>query len=248
MPSIVTDLAGFFSVPSNIIASLAIFALALMMARRPFGSIMGILALILITLAMLSPLGNMLLTPLEQQSLQPNDPKAGIEGIIVLGGSYETRMNASMSAILLQDDSDRMAALAGLARRYPEARIVFSGGVDETVPGPTEAAIGKNYLMSFGIAGDRITVEDRSLTTVESARMSAELLRPNPQSQWLLVTSAYHMPRAVGAFRRAGFEVVPFPVGWRTHGWSDFWWPAKPAVENLRRLDIAVHEWLGLFA
>jgi uncharacterized SAM-binding protein YcdF (DUF218 family) len=74
------------------------------------------------------------------------------------------------------------------------------------------------------------------------------MIHPTPQSRWLLVTSSYHMPRAMGTFRKAGFNVIAFSTGSRTHGWREIWWPATTATENLRRLDIAAHEWLGLLA
>ena len=237
---------GFFSVPSNVIVSLAVLGLVLMVFRRPTGAIVAGGALAAVVAAALSPLGNMLLTPLEQRFPEMRFPDQGIDGIIVLGGSYDTRIHGYMNTILLQEDSDPMAVIPGLALRYPKAQIVFSGGTDPSSSGPSEAAIAKRYFVSFGIAADRISIEERSLTTEENARFTAQLVHPSPHSRWLLVTNAFHTPRAMGAFRKAGFNVIPFPVGWRTHSWRDLWRPSAPATENLRRIDVAVHEWVGL--
>ena len=237
---------GFISVPSNVIASLAVLALVLMVLRRPSGAIVAGGALAAVVVAALSPLGNMLLTPLEQRFPEMGFPDQGIDGIIVLGGSYDSTSHGYLSTILLEEDTEPMAVMADLAHRYPRAQIIFSGGTDPSSPGPSEAAIVKQYFVSFGIAADRISVEERSLTTEENARFTAHLINPTPRSRWLLVTSAYHMPRAMGTFRRAGFNVIAFPVGSRTHGWQELWWPAATATDNLRRLDIAIHEWLGL--
>ena len=233
---------GFFSVPSNVIASLAVLGLVLMVFRRPSGAIVALAALVA---AALSPLGNMLLTPLEQR-FEMRFPDQRIDGIIVLGGSYDSQSHGYLSTILLEEDTEPMAVMVDLAHRYPGAQIIFSGGTDPSSPGPSEAAIVKQYFVSFGIAADRISIEERSQTTEENARFTAHLINPTPQSRWLLVTSAYHMPRAMGTFRRAGFNVIAFPVGARTHGWHELWLPASTATDNLRRLDIAVHEWLGL--
>ena len=237
---------GFFSVPSNVIASLAVLGLVLMVFRRPSGAIVAVGALAAVVVATLSPLGNMLLTPLEQRFPEMKFPDQGIDGIIVLGGSYDTRIHGYLNTILLQEDSDPMAVIPGLALRYPKAQIVFSGGTDPSSPGQGEAAFAKQYFVSFGIAADRISIEERSLTTEENARFTAQLIHPSLHSRWLLVTNAFHMPRAMGAFRKAGFNVIPFSVGWRTHGWHDLWWPSAPATENLRRVDVAAHEWVGL--
>jgi uncharacterized SAM-binding protein YcdF (DUF218 family) len=191
----------------------------------------------------------MLLTPLEQRFPEMQYPDQNIEGIIVLGGSYDSVSHSYASVFVLDEDTAPMAVMANLARRYPRAKIIFSGGTHPTSgPGPDEASIVKGYFESLGIAGRRIFLEDKSLTTEENAKFTARMLQPSPTSRWLLVTSAYHMPRAMGAFRKAGFDVLPFSTGERTHGWYQLWRPSSTATENLRRLDTAVHEWIGLFA
>jgi uncharacterized SAM-binding protein YcdF (DUF218 family) len=249
MHFVLSKAIGFLSVPSNVIASLAVLGLLLVVLRRPFGRIVTTVALVTLVLAALSPLGNALLTPLEQRYPELRYPDQGIDGIIVLGGSYDSVSHAYASVIVLEEDTEPMAVMVDLARRYPRANIIFSGGTNPSWgPGPSEAAIVKQYFVSFGIAAERISIEERSLTTEENARFTAQLAHPTPSSRWLLVTSAYHMPRAMGTFRKAGFNVVAFSVGQRTHGWDELWWPATTATDNLRRVDIAAHEWLGLIA
>jgi len=237
----------FLSVPSNVIALLAVISLLLIVLHRRIGGFVATVALTTLALAALSPLGNALLTPLEQRFPEMNYPDQNIDGIIVLGGSYDSVSHAYESVIVLEEDTEPMAVMADLARRYPQTKIIFSGGTSPSWgPGPSEAAIVKEYFVSFGIPAERISVEERSLTTEENASFTAKMIRPSPTSRWLLVTSAYHMPRAMGAFRKAGFNVVAFSVGQRTHGWGQLWWPSSTATDNLRRLDIAIHEWIGL--
>lgn len=247
MHLVLSKAVDFLSVPSNVIASLAVLGLFLVVVRSPFGAIVAPLALATLVVATLSPLGNALLTPLEARFPELSYPDQGIDGIIVLGGSYDSVSHSYASTILLEEDTEPMAVMVDLARRYPRARIIFSSGTNPSWgSGPSEAAIVKQYFVSFGIAAERISIEERSQTTEENARFTADLIRPRPQSRWLLVTSSYHMPRAMGTFRKAGFNVIAFPVGSRTHGWREMWWPATTATDNLRRLDVAVHEWLGL--
>jgi uncharacterized SAM-binding protein YcdF (DUF218 family) len=246
MHFVLSNAIGFLSVPSNVIASLAVISLLLVALRLRIGGFVAI-SLGTLVLAALSPLGNALLTPLEQRFPEMKYPDQNIEGIIVLGGSYDSVSHAYASVIVLEEDTEPMAVMVDLARRYPQAKIIFSGGTSPSWgPGPSEAALVKGYFVSFGIPAERISIEERSLTTEENARFTAQMVHPTPTSRWLLVTSAYHMPRAMGAFRKAGFDVVAFSVGQRTHGWSQSWWPSSTATDNLRRLDIAIHEWIGL--
>jgi uncharacterized SAM-binding protein YcdF (DUF218 family) len=246
MRGALSDAAGFFSVPSNVIAALAVLGLVMLLLRRRSGAGTAAVALVALAAAALSPLGNMLLTPLEQRFPDTGFPSQHLDGIIVLGGSYDTVTHGYLSTIYLEEDTEPMAIMPDLARRYPEARIIFSGGTEASTPGPGEAQIVKQYFISFGIAPERILVEDKSQTTEQNARFTADLIHPTPNARFLLVTSAYHMPRAMGAFRRAGFNVIAFPVGSRTHGWSELWRLAPTATDNMRRLDIAAHEWVGL--
>jgi uncharacterized SAM-binding protein YcdF (DUF218 family) len=137
--------------------------------------------------------------------------------------------------------------LADLARRYPQARIIFSGGTAALVfREGTEAEFAVPLIESFGIARERIVAEDRSRNTIENAIFSRDLAQQKPGERWLLVTSAVHMPRAVGVFRRVGFDIEPYPVDWRTRGTGDVLRPFSALSEGLARTDNAMREWVGL--
>jgi uncharacterized SAM-binding protein YcdF (DUF218 family) len=242
-----STLIGFFAVPSNVIASFAGLGLLLLILRRRSAAMVSGIAVAVLAVASLSPLGNMLLTPLEQRFPYLAYPDRPIDGIIILGGSYDTVSHSYVSEIVLQEDTEAVALVPDLARRYPSAKVIFSGGTNGATPsGLSEAAGVKQTFISWGIQADRILLEDQSQTTEENARFAAQMLQPSAQSRWLLVTSAYHIPRAMGAFRKACFNVLAFPAGPRTRGWRDFWWPSTTAADNLRRVDLAAHEWLGL--
>lgn len=241
-----TNALGYFSNVTNLLVCLALLSIVLISLRRGAGKPLAVLALTGLVVASVSPLGNLLLTPLEQRFPGMKFPDQPIDGIIVLGGSYDTQIRGYISTIVLEEDTAPMTIMASLARRYPQARIIFSGGDDPSNIGLGEAANAAQLFASFGIDSSRISIENQSRNTRENALFSYRMIKPAPGSAWLLVTSAYHMPRAIGAFRNAGFNVIGFPVGWRTHGWRDFWWPTRSATENLRRIDVAMHEWGGL--
>ena len=246
MRAMFAELVSFCSTPSNVLALLVMGGMILVLLRRKWTTMIAAVALGAVALAMLSPLGTVLLTPLEERFPDAKFPDDSIDGIIVLGGSYDTQIHSYLSTILLEEDTEPMAAVPDLARHYPRALIIFSGGTDPSDPKVNEAAIVKRYFISFGIDPNRIVIEDKSLTTSENARFTAQLIHPKPEQHWLLVSSAYHLPRAIGAFRKVGFNISAFSVGRRTDGWDDLWRPASSATDNLRRIDVAVHEWVGL--
>src|SRR5262245_18466550 len=113
----------------------------------------------------------------------------------------------------LNETGERLVALGDCARRYPYARIIYSGGGSEFTPDTTpEATSVENTIQELGIAHGRITYERQSLNTFQNAVYAKALARPKRQERWLVVTSAFHMPRTIGVFRAAGFPVIPYPV------------------------------------
>jgi uncharacterized SAM-binding protein YcdF (DUF218 family) len=153
---------------------------------------------------------------------------AAPDGIIVLGG----------------EAGERITALAELSRRFPQARLVYSG------PGERIFAA-EELLKTFArLGGDpsRITIETRSRSTFENAVYSRELIKPNLYERWLLVTSAMHMPRAIGSFRHAGFRVEAYPVEFDTGDRSHVPPAFSTGSKALSKLDIAMREWIALVA
>ncbi len=239
---------GFFALPSNLAISAGILGILLLFTRfRRLASWLVVTSLVLIAIAGWSPLGNMLILPLEQR-FPPWNPSGGApDGIVVLGGAITPEVSAARGVVALNEAAERITATAELARRYPNARIIYAGGsaalMSDRIP---EAPYAVSELEALGIAHDRITAEEQSRNTIENAVFSRLLAQPQPGERWLLVTSAFHMPRAIAAFRAAGFPVEAYPVDWRTRGPIDATRPFDSLSEGLARTDAAVHEWIGL--
>lgn len=247
---VLSKVLGFFALPSNFLIVLGIAGVVLMATRFwRAGRKLAVASIALLAIVGLSPLGNALILPLEQR-FPPWDAKGNAPTVIVvLGGSFDTVVSGARGEVALTDAAERMTIVAELARRYPAMRIVFSGGSGQLIfQGATEADLAQRMFESFGIAKERITLEGRSRDTSENARFSKELVVPKPGERWLLVTSAYHMPRAIGVFRREGFPVEAYPVDWRTRGSADFARPFESVADGLKRSDTAMREWIGLLA
>lgn len=217
---------------------------------RRFVSIGAVLLLV----AGLSPLGNALILPLEDRF-----PRAGLDdpppptGFIVLGGAEDRLVGEARGVPALNEAGERMVEAVMLARRFPEAKIAFSGG-DAGIfyKSGSEAEGAETLLPALGVPHDRLILEAKSRDTYENAvYLKEEFTRDGelgPAKRWLLITSAYHMPRAMGAFRQAGFNIEPWPVDYRTRGKADLTRPFDTVSEGLRRVDVAAREWVGLLA
>jgi uncharacterized SAM-binding protein YcdF (DUF218 family) len=247
---ILSKVLGFFTVPSNFLIAVGVLGLILLCTRfTRLASWLVVTSVVLLAVAGWSPLGNALILPLEQR-FPPWDPSRGApDGIVVLGGSISAEVSQARGDVALNEAAERITAAVELARRYPDARIIFSGGNGSLLPGGgDEAAFAVKEFVALGIAHERITAEEQSRDTVENAVFSRLLAQPKPGERWLLITSASHMPRAIGTFRAAGFVVEAYPVDWRTRGPIDVLEPFPSLGAGLSRTDTAVHEWVGLFA
>jgi uncharacterized SAM-binding protein YcdF (DUF218 family) len=238
---------AFLLLPSNFLILLGLFGIILMAARRKRAGLGLVLTgIVLLAIAGWWPTGNFLMHSLESR-FPPWKATRAPDGIVVLGGALNSRLSREYGEAVLGDDGNRILALARLARAYPAARIVYSGG-DASLRGSQlpEANFVAPLLEGLGIPGDRVVLEPRSRNTAENAAFTKELIKPKSGELWLLVTSAQHMPRAIGCFRRVGFPVEAHPVGWRT-GRDAYLSVLSTFGDALARFDSATHEWVGLF-
>jgi uncharacterized SAM-binding protein YcdF (DUF218 family) len=249
---VLSKLGFLFLRPSNAL----ILALLLGVGLRVFGwrrrgaELIGI-ALSILVLCSWTGLPTILLRPLEQRFSVPDDPdRLNPAGILVLGGVIDSGLSTELHSAELIDGAERLVVAAELARRYPNARILLSGGSNGVFANNdvAESAVARDLLIEFGVPAARISIEDHSRNTHENAVFSFSAAEPAPREQWLLVTSAFHMPRAIGTFRAAGWNgVVAWPVDYRNGATTD-WFGGRTAAEGLTMTDMAVREWIGLVA
>jgi uncharacterized SAM-binding protein YcdF (DUF218 family) len=242
---------GVMLLPSNFLIGLGLIGAVLLLTRfAPAGRKLVIISLVLLAICGFSPLGNLLLYPLEARFPPWDAARGAPDGIVVLGGSIDPELSAAHGVTVFRGAVDRAIAAAGLAHRYPQARIVFSGGSANLVSDDSakEADYAAPVFERLGIPKDRLIMERRSRNTEENAAFTKALVSPKPGERWLLVTSAYHMPRSVGVFRKAGFAVEPYPTDWHTAGPGDLLTFSILSVNGLERTDAAIREWMGLAA
>lgn len=246
---ILSKTVGFLLLPSNLLILLALAGAVLLATRwKRAGLRMVIGAVVLLAMVGLFPVGAFLIHGLESRFPQWNAARGAPDGIIVLGNAISLKLSSAFGEPVFNGSGSRMLAMAKLARAYPNARIVYSGG-DASVfgNGVREADFVYPALESLGVARERVQLETQSRNTAENAAFTKLLVNPKPGERWLLVTSARHMPRAVGCFRKADFPVEAYPVGWRAADALDVEW-GRGLADGLERLDSASYEWIGLLA
>jgi uncharacterized SAM-binding protein YcdF (DUF218 family) len=241
---------GKMLLPTNFLIGIGVIGAVLLATRfASLGRRLMVLSVLMLAVCGFSPLGNWLLYPLESRFPPWDAARGAPDGIIILGGSIDADLSVAHGGAVVRSEADRIIAAAVLARRYPNARILFTGGSANLLSNDAKEADYAGALFeSLGVAKARLTMERRSRNTQENVEFSKAMVAPKSGERWLLVTSAFHMPRSVGLFRKAGFAVEPYPVDWRVGGKSDLLAFFPVADDGLGRTEIALREWMGLIA
>lgn len=247
---IAAKLLSFATQPLAWVA-LLIFAAMLCLHTRPkWGMKMGWSALALLLVLGWEPLPDALLRHLEAQfpALTPDTPLQTYTGVVVLGGALEPSYVWSVPGqSALNDHAERMTEVLPLLHRQPRLRVLFTGGDGELFShGLSEADRAKQFFTGQGIAPDQVLYESASHTTFENAVLSKAVAGVNPAQPWLLLTSAFHMPRSMAAFRAAGWNVTAYPVDFISGAETP--WTQYNMDKGVKKWRLGLHELLGLLA
>lgn len=247
MPIPQSDLIWFLLQPSSLIFWLLVLGfLCLVFRWYALGRFLMGFSLILAVLPSVLPIMEWAAQPLENHSQQPNPLPENVDGILVLGGSVDWAISQSRNEMNLLQNGERMFAVANLVKRYPSARLVFTGLFKEVIPNEFSGlAQSHTFLSGPEYTNRSITFIGAARSTYEEAILSIQAIQPAAGQRWLLVTSAYHMPRAIGVFKSQGWNLIPYPVDFRSP--RDI--QLKPRLNvfgRLVELDDIVREWGAL--
>ena len=245
---VLSKLFWLMAQPLSIVFLLILVAvLAIFWGKRRLAVVALVLGLIVHGTVSFTNLGYLILQPLEDRFAAPATLPTAVDAIIMLGGATLERPSAARQIAELNEAGDRLTTTLWLARTYPEAKIVISGGSGAlTDEGEAEATTAERFFLAFGIARDRLVLEGESRNTEENVAFTKALLGEGGGGQIVLVTSAYHMPRSVGIFEKASLSVIPWPTDYRTPGPQGFGFDIANPVQNLNVSTIAIKEWVGL--
>ena len=220
--------------------------LLMLLGRRRLGLTAGGLGITLLGVSSFTTLGFVLIAPLEDRFARPAAMPAMVDTIVMLGGVTWGGISTARQIAEMSEGGDRLAETLRLAMLYPDARIVLSGNSGSLVPdGESEAETAARFLEGLGIARERLVLESASRNTGENASLTKAVLGDAPGTV-VLVTSAYHMPRSVGLFRKAGIEVLAWPTDYRGAGDETVGIEVFDPLRNLTTTSVAMREWIGL--
>lgn len=234
----------FLTDPESVIMLIVCVGAVLLWSKwNPTGRFLITLGLVTYFALRIVPVGGLLLSPLEERFAAVESFSQPITGIISLGGSVNTSMTASRDQVAFTSSVERLTEFIRLANKYPEARLYFSGGSSELFKGKlTEADVARRFFAEMGMDMSRVVFESRSRNTVENATLLYDLAKPKDGETWVLITSAAHMPRSIGVFRKAGWDVIAYPVDYRTKKGASY----SLGFGGLSSIKAALHEWIGL--
>jgi uncharacterized SAM-binding protein YcdF (DUF218 family) len=237
--------------PGNLAVLALILGLTMALAGgrawRRLGQALAVAAAAFFAALTFLPLGSWVTVPLEYRLAASELPER-VDGIVILGGPIHTALTRRHGVPSLNEAGERVLVGLELARRYPAAKVVYTGGSGQPfVSEGREADVAREIFASFGLTGPRFIFERDSRNTRENAVLTKGLAEPGPGDVWLLVTSAAHMPRSLAVFEAVDWPLLPYPVDYRTGGFTD---PATDmALESeLQLFEYGVREWLGLTA
>lgn len=240
--------AGLLLTPSALFVTAVALGTVLLFSRRRMKAGRGLIGLALLGyLGVASlPLGEWAVGVLEDRFATVSAPPQPVTGIIVLGGSFDTIRTRTRGQVTLTGSAERLVEFVRLAKLHPQAKLVFSGGSGQVFDTkPSEAEVARAFFADIGFDASHVQFEDRSRNTAESAKLAYEQVVPQADETWLLITSARHMPRAMGLFRQAGWTLTAHPVDYLLNpGAPETFVPRWPG--QIDYADVAAYEWGGL--
>jgi uncharacterized SAM-binding protein YcdF (DUF218 family) len=222
-------------------------ALGALAGWRRLGGFSSLVAALVLFVTLYTTAGNVLLQALENEVARPAEPPGAVSCIVMLGGAVENEVMSGRGGIEFNAAADRYTETLRLALAHPQARILVSGG-DGSFSGRYEGEAGasERFFAAYGVPADRLIKENTSRNTWENTLNTRDMLAAQNLSDCMLVTSAFHMPRAMALFAKAGIKASPWPVDYRTSGRVSLGFDLTQPSLNAQNMATAVREWLGL--
>ena len=246
---VLSKVLWFIIQPLNLIALLVIGSvLASWRGKARSARWMAVLAMLGLITPIVVPIDRWLLEPLEQRFSTPDPVPQQVDGIILLGGAQRPTLTAYWQQPEFNASAETLTTFLALARRYPQAKLVFSGGSGDIFRQDlSEEQTVRLFLKQQGFDETRVQYENKSRNTYENALFSYRLVEPRQNETWLMITNARTIPRAMGVFRKVGWNVIPMPAD-HTVVPNGEWQPQFNLALGFAATNEGLHEWLGLVA
>ncbi len=242
---IISKIVWFLISPLNLIWLLMVSGYLIINRHPNLGYKMIFTGVVLFVLLGVLPIGHNLTVFLEKQYLRERLPKQ-VDGIIVLGGAFNTHISNKTGQLALNENIGRMVEFVALSKIYPNAKLVFSGGSGRLLSKDRkEAEDAQTFLGIMGVQGARLIIEPDSRNTYENVVFTKKLVEPKPDEKWIVITSAFHMPRTMGIFEQQGWKVIPYVSAPRTDGEYQIYPRSFSILGQFYLLSNAIKEFVG---
>lgn len=235
--------------PFNLIIFFLIFGYCFnLFSFKILSKISYFLSFFLFLFSALIPTGSYLNYLLEKNFHSLNIHHDSIDGILILGGGLNLYLTNEHKQISLNGAAERLTESVILINRYPDAKIVFSGGIgDFQDVGLDRAKAVKIFFNNMNVDINKIYFENKSRNTYENILYSKKLINPKKNQKWLIVSSANHLHRVVGIAENLGWDLIPYPTDFNQS--KKFKWNFSfNFLSNLNQFQNASHEWIGIIA
>ena len=219
----------------------------LFLGREKLGKKLILATTALIFFTSVLPVYNLLLLPLENRFPIPEPLPKKVDGVIVLGGAEIPKLTQMRRQVSLSDSVERLTTFLSLTHRYSDAKFVYAGGQGAiTAQEYKSATTARLFFEQMGLDTSRVIFDSQSRNTQENVENALQLAQPAKGEKWVLITSAWHMPRSVGIFRKFNWQVIPYPVDFKTNGQFEMN-IGLPKLSAIASVSNVVYEWTALF-
>ena len=234
--------------PINFLIILICIGLCLKLFKKKFSSnFFLILSFIYFCIIAVLPTGYYFLNKLESSFQSKKILESNIDGLLILGGPSSSNLSYIHQQVSFNEAGERLTESIKVIKNFKPKKIIFSGGSPSQTFDSSHAYVAEKFFSEMGIETDNIIFEFKSRNTYENILFSMEIAQPKKEENWLIITSAFHMKRAIYIAEKLDWKFIPYPVDFRT-GLLPYTKPSITFLRNINTFDLASHEIIGLIS
>tara|TARA_Y100001970_G_C14194031_1_gene837060 strand:- start:419 stop:1198 length:780 start_codon:yes stop_codon:yes gene_type:complete len=239
----------FFLNPLNFLIFFLLLAFFLrLLKKNNISNIFFIFSLLFFTVVGVFPTGNFLLFKLEKNYPSLLEVPYNLDGILILGGPSSSGLTSNHNQVNFNDGGERLTESTFIIKKYQPKKIIFSGGSVHQSFENSHAYVAKIFFSQMGIDVAKIDFEYKSRNTFENLVYSFEIANPKKYENWLLITSSFHMTRAINIAEKLGWNFTPYPVDFKVKKKFHSYKPSMHILNNFNAFNLASHEYIGLIS
>tara|TARA_Y100000590_G_scaffold394145_1_gene472958 strand:+ start:175 stop:954 length:780 start_codon:yes stop_codon:yes gene_type:complete len=239
----------FFLSPINFIIILFLISFFLKLFKyNKFSKFFLFLSFLFFLLAGIFPTGHWLLYKLETNYQSKSILPYELDGLLILGGPSSSSLTRIHNQVNFNDGGERLTESVLIIKKYKPKTIIFSGGSSDGNFENSHAYVAKIFFSQMEIDTKKIIFEYKSRNTFENIINSFKIANPNKNEKWLIITSSFHMTRAINIAKKINWNIIPYPVDFKVQNEFNSFRPSIDILNNFNSFNLASHEYIGLIS